>query len=616
MKSGKCLRSVLLILFASGSAFAQEAPKDDPVAPLIQQLGNDDFKKREEAEERLVELGFPAIEALRAATKSDDSEVVFRAKRALKRITELSPAEQVELRSQGQAAFYAGDYEKMSRSYRRLFQAQNASIDDGRWLGHAYQLNSQWKEAASAYSAVIDRMDPLLDKGPEKDFPGSTTWPTGNGNALQERAAIILLTGRIQRYYLKDTAAAEKTLQRTYRSSEVFKEPLDVMAEKWRARIAAALEAGKDVSAVDRDVNLSVSIRFPMMALRELAALQQINGHYAEALETWRRIHLTTCQYMGFAPSIDALAIDRLIQELPAESAGSLPAVTFLDAEHPTAEFDLGSAATFVKAYDIRQNNSSFALSAIKGQEFESLEFTCDIEQLELRYGGQFDCWAMLGEQGNTRKGIGYIFWPNGKPIGRDKVTQKVAIEPGTGIVHFSAGTWKDKFKVHSVKVAATFRPRPKDVAPRPLPGYTFHTEFLPKGGTITLNGQPYGNESTTHNAVPGKTLLEFAHPQLKEPRKLSLDLQPGRNYSVFVNLDSPSATIWSPGPNPQPPAIPNSSTKTTPASLRRFTSIRGERFGSPISATSSTSISSTPAGIGHFSGIRKTGASGHYRAR
>ncbi|MBC7853206.1 MAG: exo-alpha-sialidase, partial [Pirellulaceae bacterium] len=343
-------------------------------------------------------------------------------------------------------------------------------------------------------------------------------------------------------FLLKDSAAAEKTLKRIYRSSEVFKESPDALAEKWQARIATALTGEKGISALERDVNLSQSLRFPMMALRELAAVQQINGNHTDALDSWRRIHLTTSNYIGFAPSIDAAAINRLIQELPAENVASVPAVTFVDAEHPTAEFDLADAATLARSYDIGQNYWNFALSANQGQEFESLEFACDIEQLELRYGGQFDCWAMVAEQGNTRKGIGTMSWPNGKPVGRDKITQKLSIEPGTGLVHFSAGTWKDKFKVHGVKVTATFRPRAKDAAlvSKPVPGFIFHTEFLPKGGSITLNGQPYGNESTSHNMTPGRCLFDYVHPKLKEPRKFALDLLPGANYSLFLNLDSP----------------------------------------------------------------------------
>ena len=97
MKCWAVQLSVTLLLLASSASFAQDNPQDGAARVLIEQLGNDEFKKREEAEERLIEMGSAAIEALRAATKSADSEIVFRAQRALKRITELSPAEQEDL---------------------------------------------------------------------------------------------------------------------------------------------------------------------------------------------------------------------------------------------------------------------------------------------------------------------------------------------------------------------------------------------------------------------------------------------------------------------------------------------------------------------------------------
>src|SRR6185436_13480650 len=102
MKCWAVQLSVTLLLLASSASFAQDNPQDGAARVLIEQLGNDEFKKREEAEERLIEMGSAAIEALRAATKSADSEIVFRAQRALKRITELSPAEQEDLRKAGQ----------------------------------------------------------------------------------------------------------------------------------------------------------------------------------------------------------------------------------------------------------------------------------------------------------------------------------------------------------------------------------------------------------------------------------------------------------------------------------------------------------------------------------
>lgn len=536
--------SVLFLCSVSFVAFAQETSQDETVKVLVDQLGDANSKTREVAERRLIEIGPAAVTLLRSAVKNTDAEIAFRARRALREITTLPPEEQERLRTQGQAAFYAGDYQEMARVYSRLNRAQDASIDDIRWLGHACQLGGQWKEAAIAYATVIDRLDQLLDKkADDVALPrgGDPLGPSGNKNVLPQRAATILLNARIQRFYLKDPVAAERTLRRIYQFNDELNEPLNGIATKWRARIAEALQTEKNNPAAKLDHQRSMSLRFPMMALRELAAVQQLNGNYVEGLANWGRIHWTTRQYVGNGESLDALAMHRLIQALPAVNADSVPAVTILDQNNPTAEFNLGDAATLAKAYDHQTHYWSFALAAPQGQEFESLEFTCDIEQLELRYGGQFECWTLAGDPA-TRKGIGGMHWPNGKPPGRDKITVKYPIEPGAGLVHFQTGSWKDKFKVHGVKVTAMLRPvgSAGNPAEKPVPGFTIQTECLPKGGSLTLNQQSHGTDSALHNMKPGRYAVEYAHPRLPEPRRYTLDFQPGATYGLFVNLDSP----------------------------------------------------------------------------
>jgi tetratricopeptide (TPR) repeat protein len=77
-------RTVLIAVAAVlvGSAAAADPPAAD-IPALVKALGADDFDEREAAEKALVKLGAKAVMALREATRSDDPEVVFRAKRAL-----------------------------------------------------------------------------------------------------------------------------------------------------------------------------------------------------------------------------------------------------------------------------------------------------------------------------------------------------------------------------------------------------------------------------------------------------------------------------------------------------------------------------------------------------
>src|SRR4051794_40489728 len=56
-------------------------PSGAEIARLLGQLGDDDFDTREDATERLKEIGEPALDALHKATTSDDLEVRRRARR-------------------------------------------------------------------------------------------------------------------------------------------------------------------------------------------------------------------------------------------------------------------------------------------------------------------------------------------------------------------------------------------------------------------------------------------------------------------------------------------------------------------------------------------------------
>ena len=79
-----CLAAVCL----AGAAQAQESAETDGRDPAdvrraVLQLGADTYKEREEAIERVLALGPPAIPALKRAVQSDDPELAFRAKETL-----------------------------------------------------------------------------------------------------------------------------------------------------------------------------------------------------------------------------------------------------------------------------------------------------------------------------------------------------------------------------------------------------------------------------------------------------------------------------------------------------------------------------------------------------
>src|SRR4051812_43483250 len=78
---------ILLACIAAGPTTAPTpAPSPKELDRLIANLGNDDFRVREEATHKLYKIGKPAIPALRQALSSDDPEVQSRAQLIIKRI--------------------------------------------------------------------------------------------------------------------------------------------------------------------------------------------------------------------------------------------------------------------------------------------------------------------------------------------------------------------------------------------------------------------------------------------------------------------------------------------------------------------------------------------------
>jgi hypothetical protein len=77
---------IVFAVAALAKAPAGATDKQDSIDRLIQQLGSDDFEAREEASRKLADCD-DALPKLRAAAKSEDAEVVWRAKRLVQGIT-------------------------------------------------------------------------------------------------------------------------------------------------------------------------------------------------------------------------------------------------------------------------------------------------------------------------------------------------------------------------------------------------------------------------------------------------------------------------------------------------------------------------------------------------
>src|ERR1700733_1579999 len=85
--------STLLLCFSFANAQGPAtAPADHRFDTLIHQLGDEDFKVRDEATARLAKAGEDARAALTQAASSDDPEVRWRAADLLKQLDQPTPA--------------------------------------------------------------------------------------------------------------------------------------------------------------------------------------------------------------------------------------------------------------------------------------------------------------------------------------------------------------------------------------------------------------------------------------------------------------------------------------------------------------------------------------------
>jgi HEAT repeat protein len=82
---GTIVIGMVLIVGVGAIPKTPEAPADE-VAKLIQQLGDNDYNRREEASKRLAAMGRPAMAALRASLQSEDAEVRLRSRQIIDRI--------------------------------------------------------------------------------------------------------------------------------------------------------------------------------------------------------------------------------------------------------------------------------------------------------------------------------------------------------------------------------------------------------------------------------------------------------------------------------------------------------------------------------------------------
>ncbi|BBM85217.1 hypothetical protein [Candidatus Uabimicrobium amorphum] len=121
---------MIFSLLITSMTFAQS---EKEITDLIAKLGSDEFKVREEATEKLTEIGQTALPLLREAENHQDPEVSWRATKIIKRITEKQLQQEnivkKEERQRKQSTPFAKEFEYKGPGFRFKFRF-SGNVDD------------------------------------------------------------------------------------------------------------------------------------------------------------------------------------------------------------------------------------------------------------------------------------------------------------------------------------------------------------------------------------------------------------------------------------------------------------------------------------------------------
>ena len=476
---------------------------------------------------------------------------------------ELGAVDPNELRARAREAFARGDYEAMAKAYqpvvagamqrldgalgerdRRRALRMDECLDDSLGLGHAHQLAGNWGAAVAAYQTALRAIEAVLKAGPATEG-GQLVRGAVRNNHERDYARLVRLIGCIQREELKDPQAAATTLAKATDFCPLLKSSADELADHYLKRLRD-FTANKQMA---RDFAFESATRYPRQALRELAITREQLGQVQAAIETWSKVNLTRAFVRGAGViRAETGPLHALVQKFPTgQAAPRIPGLLTLTPGARTLTLNMDDPHTWALSCGWWGSRDSdywqFALVPPRGQEFAALEFACDIEQIDPRYGGHFKCWARTtGEEAGTVN-IGSISWRR-EPAGRAVLTQKFDVPPGAGVVFILVGVAPGKFKVHRVATKATFRPwedlalRPKGIQPKA--DVWMQSECLPPGGTLTRNGQEIQPGTATTGMRPGHYAFIYKAPAHPETYRCEVDFAPGGRYGLFINLDSP----------------------------------------------------------------------------
>jgi len=435
-----------------------------------------------------VEIGVPAVPALRGAASGRDLEVVQRARAALESIEQRLEALRAEHRQAAEAASGKGDHVAAGRHYRALLALHEPPPCDCRSATRFFQAVEDWgslAEAMEVTGATMKRIirtpaaefvRPASEGPPEADFlvPGPVwdarcwvyvqsdldgLWRHGGGTPAQwlpvirarqeamkrERAAILWELARVYRDRLQRLELAARACSQALDELPFYTEPIDkLVAKVW------------PTPSIDGSALWPATPQWNGRdALNDLSELQEQTGHLRAAVETRMRVALAVRLLAGTYDN-DRLETDKLwsvVRRLPAGAPlPKVPWVTVLGRDRPTAVFAPSTAES------IPTWSSPYLLVTRPGDEVDTIEVTADVEG----QGGyvQVGCRTIVAGRSNT---FGLMSWyPDKERKKRQRLAKTFPVPREAAVIRlYSLCRDIKDFRIHKIEVKATFQPSP-----------------------------------------------------------------------------------------------------------------------------------------------------------
>ncbi len=198
---GVLLASALTLALGSVCStpgFAEETR----VERLVRQLGSESFDEREKAVKELIEIGAPALEALRKAASSSDAEVAMRAKASVPEIERnekmLGLVARLNSNSAKERADAASGLAALGSGARKALPALIATVDDGDPQVRERAINALGAIGPFAAQAVPRLIRVLEDRNQTEDIRWCVVNSLGEIGA-PAREAIPALLGLIEK---------------------------------------------------------------------------------------------------------------------------------------------------------------------------------------------------------------------------------------------------------------------------------------------------------------------------------------------------------------------------------------------------------------------------------